>query len=302
MKESYTLKHLFFFCFFLIFSGVLSAQYVSNVTYDYSCPCKVTVTYDIDPDLADLAVAGDVALYYSSDTTQGWTLATTFTGKTAGHHSDDFWDCHAAGVKYGLFYHKLEFVCPCRVRNAASVVINGVEWANRNVGTPGNFAANPTSAGRFYQWNIRVGWSNTDPRTSSPAGRAWISYLTYDYTSTSWTSANDPSPSGFRVPNAAQVNTLLDADAVTMKWVTLNGVNGYCYTDKLNNNSIFLPAAGWRNGIPGTGVEGELMGVGLSGNYWTRTQSSGGEASYWNDSRFLKSWYKTGGYSVRPVK
>ena len=43
------------------------------------------------------------------------------------------------------------------------VIINGVKWATCNVDAPGTFAAAPESAGMFYQWNRKIGWSATDP-------------------------------------------------------------------------------------------------------------------------------------------
>jgi hypothetical protein len=49
----------------------------------------------------------------------------------------------------------------------------------------------------------------------------------------------------------------------TKTWTTQNGVNGYKVTGP-NGNSIFLPAAGSRNGTT-------LSNVGASGNYWSST-------------------------------
>jgi len=105
MKNFYPLKHLFFLCFLLIFSGVLSAQTINNVKYEYSCPCRVTVTYD-------LAKNGDVVLYYSTDNLN-WLSADTFPAKTAGTHIVDIWDCEADSVLYGVFYYKLERLPTC---------------------------------------------------------------------------------------------------------------------------------------------------------------------------------------------
>ena len=96
------MKNIFFPFFFLVYS-TLSAQTISNITLDYSCPCKVTATYDLD-----VMCENDVQLYYSPDTiAYGWLLAETFFDKTAGTHTD-IWDCEAAGVVYGQFFFKME--------------------------------------------------------------------------------------------------------------------------------------------------------------------------------------------------
>ena len=104
MKKNYNLLLL---CFFLIFSCVLSAQHISNVQLEYSCPCRVTVNFTFTGDDAD------VVLYYSPTPDPGatWMPAVTFpaTGGTNTH----IWDCEDDGVLYGLFYFKLEPILVC---------------------------------------------------------------------------------------------------------------------------------------------------------------------------------------------
>ena len=286
MKETYNFKHLFLLCFFLIFSGVLSAQTISNVTYEYSCPCRITVTYE-------LAYCGDVVLYYSPDTTVRWMVADTFRGKTPGTYTD-VWNCEADGVNYGLLYFKLKWVNKCP---PDAVQINCVCWATRNVDAPYTFAANPTDAGMLYQWDYSIGWSSTNPMTSFPAGNTWGGT---NSSSISWTSGTDPSPVGFRVPDTTQMNKLLDTSAVTIEWVTLpDGVKGCYFTDKINKNSIFLPAAGYRNYLGGT-----LDNVGLTGYYWSSTPLSANAAYnllFKSDTAYLYNGYKRFGFFIRPV-
>jgi len=142
------------------------------------------------------------------------------------------------------------------------VIINGVKWATRNVDIPGTFAASPERAGKFYQWNRKKAWPTTGAvsgwNSSTPAG-------------TSWTKANDPSPAGWRVPTLDEIKTLLDKEKVSNEWVTVNGVDGRRFTDKVTGNSIFLPSAGVRH-INGMSLKGPL-GFYLSN---TRSGSSGG--------------------------
>ena len=255
MKKIYTFKHLFFLCFLFIFSGVLSAQGVSNVQYEYSCPCKVKVTYD-------LAKAGDVALSYSIDNIN-WLPADTFYSKTAGTQLVDVWDCEADNKVYGLFYFKLERVMsPCEQKGGE--MINGVCWATRNVDAPGTFAVNPEDAGMFYQWNRNIGWSNTDPLVNSNGGTTWDPS---DPPGVEWQTANDPSPTGFRVPNRTEINALCNTTYVNYAWTTENGVIGERFTDKSSGNSIFIPGAGFR------GNNGDLTNPNADGRCWTTTQN-----------------------------
>ena len=78
-------------------------------------------------------------------------------------------------------------------------------------------------------------------------------------------------------------------------WTTKNGVNGRLFTGS-NGNSIFLPAAGIRNGS-------ELVNAGRDGYYWSSTRFDSDYAwdldIYFDESLDLYSRYF--GQSVRPV-
>jgi len=181
------------------------------------------------------------------------------------------------------------------------VVINGVKWATRNVATSGTFATNSYDVGMFYQWNSKVGW----PSTGTVTG--WNSNWTGGYTNPSstdtWTSTNDPSPTGYRVPTYAEIQTLLDTTKVTHTWTTQNSVNGEKFTDKTTGNSIFLPASGYRLCYDGT-----LHNMGSYGYYWSSSAYGSGYAyglpyllyfasffAYWDENS------RSTGFSVRPV-
>lgn len=119
----------------------------------------------------------------------------------------------------------------------AGVVINGVTWATRNVDAFGTFADTPESPGMSYQWNRKTAWALTDIITDN----------TYP-TGVTWEKANDPSPSGWRVPTKEELYKLLDTKKVTNMWTTQNGVKGQKFTDRATGNSLFLPTpgtAGW---------------------------------------------------------
>lgn len=195
-------------------------------------------------------------------------------------------------------------VCCCVIIRSGSnigtgtgVIINGVKWATCNVAAPGTFASSPEDAGMFYQWNSKKAW----PATGSVTG--WNSSWTGGYISPSstdmWTSANDPSPAGYRVPTLAEIQTLLDTTKVTHRWTSQNSVSGETFTDKTTGNSIFLPASGSRFGSDGT-----LGLVGSDGLYSSSTAYnshdayrlfffSSGSGCLYNDRAL--------GYTVRPV-
>ena len=119
------------------------------------------------------------------------------------------------------------------------VIINGVKWATRNVDKPGSFADKPEDVGSFYQWNTKTAWAATGDITDwerKPCSTQKI-----------WEEANDPSPKGWRVPTYAEVKKLLNTKKVSNEWTTENGVNGIKFTDKATGNTLFLPAAGFRD-------------------------------------------------------
>ena len=92
----------------------------------------------------------------------------------------------------------------------------------------------------------------------------------------------------------------------TWQRTTLNGVNG-CWVTGPNGNSIFVPAAGYRDGT-------ELRRRGGGGGYWSASSWFGHcycacvlvfrvDGSYW-DPYWGPAWggnYRSEGRSVRPV-
>jgi len=272
---------------FLLFSFLLFsllpptfAQTITNAKFEYSCPCRVTVTYDLSA-----IGAADVVLYYNNTDTVGyssygvtdnWLPADTFRRATETNLTNivDIWNCEAAGKVYGLFYFKLQPVsAPCRGDFASKpyVTINDVDWATRNVDAPGFFAVNPTDAGMFYQWDRRIGWSSTDPMVSSPTGNPWN---TASSSNPTWQSGTDPSPPGYRVPTPEQIDLLLEVDR---EWMTIDSVSGYCFIDRTNDNSIFLPAASYRYFTDGAL---NAANFGVYGYYWSRTEYNATNAWY----------------------
>jgi len=131
------------------------------------------------------------------------------------------------------------------------VLINGVKWATRNVGTPGTFVQNPEDYGEYYMYGSKDLLS-------------WEDYYNSGYAKVNTWSPNDPSPDGYRVPSWDELASLLNTTYVTAQWTIQNGVYGGKFTDKSSGESIFLPAAGWRN-LP----DGSLENVGVQCYYWS---------------------------------
>ena len=162
-----------------------------------------------------------------------------------------------------------------------SALINGVEWATRNVDAAGTFAAAPEEYGMFYKWNDRTAWPSTGN----------VSWNSTSYPAAGWAEINDPCPEGWQVPTKAEQAVLLDTEKVTRVWTTRNGVNGARFTDKTSGASVFLPGAGYRYHS-----DGKIEGQGNNGLYWSATfdadiyawhmifNSSGGGGQYGNNS------------------
>ncbi len=187
---------------------------------------------------------------------------------------------------------------------------SGLLWATCNLG-----ATSPEQYGDYYVWGetspkivyTRETYSYGD-RTGESEDYTYTLYK-YNTSSTYGTVDNlttlQPSDdaatqqlgTSARIPTKAQWQELLDNTNV--EWITLNGVAGRKFT-ATNGNSLFLPAAGWRN-------DTELDETGTNGYYWSASLvdssptyawyayfNSGGETVSFN-SRFL-------GQSVRAVR
>ena len=170
------------------------------------------------------------------------------------------------------------------------VMINGVKWATRNVDNPGTFTANPEDAGMFYQWNRKVAYAATGSASnwdkSNPTGNAWEK-------------ANDPCSAGWRVPTRNEIQTL-NSENVSHEWTSVDGINGRRFIDKASGNSIFLPAAGYRDFEYG----GALDEVGLVGGYWSSTRFDGDTAeglAFDSDRADWEDFYRKYGLNVRCV-
>jgi len=169
------------------------------------------------------------------------------------------------------------------------VEINGVIWATRNVNTPNTFVNKPADFGMFYQWNRKKAWATTigwipDWDTTMPGSFVWEQ-------------ANDPSPEGWRIPTIEEIRTLLDTENVSEEWTNESGIKGNKFTDKITQNSIFLPDAGFIN------AEGIAYYIGTQGYYWSSSYVDSNRAYYFYSSGPATNVNsRLWGYSIRCVK
>ena len=185
---------------------------------------------------------------------------------------------------------------------------SGLKWASYNIG-----ATRPEEYGDYYAWG----------ETAPKADYSWATYkhakgvsdkLTKYCTNTSYgyNGFTDDKTTLEPKDDAAHVNWggawRMPTDAewtelrtqCTWTWTTQNGVNGYLVASKTNNNSIFLPAAGYRD--YGT----DLNYAGSHGGYWSSLLHGGypdGARSIYFDSGYVGSYNDNRycGQSVRPV-
>ena len=163
---------------------------------------------------------------------------------------------------------------------------SGLKWATCNVG-----ASNPGDYGNCYAWGETTTKSSYDENNCSTYNQN-----IGDIAGTIRDAARQNWGGRWRMPRWRDFQELLDN--CTWTWTTQDGHDGYRITGP-NGNSIFLPAAGHRNGS-------SSYYVGSSGYYWSSSPyesstqyayglgfNSGGRYRNWNN--------RSRGFSVRPV-
>lgn len=183
-----------------------------------------------------------------------------------------------------------------------------VKWATCNVG-----ANNPEDYGDYFAWG----------ETTTKSTYSWSTYKYCNGSSSTLTKYCNNSSYGnngftdnktqlelsddaaranwggsWRMPTDAEWTEL--CMQCTWTWTTLNDVYGRKVTSKSNGNSIFLPAAGYRN-------DSSLTDAGIFGYYWSSSLNTVNPYSAWGEyfssgsvNSNLNS-YRSYGLSVRPV-
>ena len=180
---------------------------------------------------------------------------------------------------------------------------SGTLWATCNVG-----ASSPEEYGEYFAWG------ETEPKSTY----SWATYKWCNGSSTTMTKYCKSSSYGtvdnrtellpeddaayvnwgssWRMPTKTQYDELkLEC---TWTWSTRNGVNGRLVTGP-NGNSLFLPAAGYRDGT-------SIVSVSTYGYYWLSTlysSSSSGTCQYFNSSgKYWSGRNRYYGLMVRAVR
>ena len=173
-----------------------------------------------------------------------------------------------------------------------------VKWATYNVG-----ASSPEDYGHYFAWgetSIKSEYLDSNCPTdglsiSQLQSQGYIDSegkLTpqYDAATANW-------GGDWRMPTYSEQVELLNN--CTWTWITQNGVDG-CNVKGPNGNSIFLPAAGYRDGS-------SLDYAGSYGGYWSSTPNDNGydDNSYGldfgSDFQDMFGYLRNNGHSVRPV-
>ena len=178
-----------------------------------------------------------------------------------------------------------------------------VKWASCNVGADSPedygdyFAWGDTEEKDYYSWSTYK-WCNGSSDTLTKYCTS-SSYGTVDGKNIldpedDAATANWGSP--WRMPTRTEIEELIDDCA--WSWTTQNGVNGYKVTGS-NGNSIFLPAAGNRDGteVYASGSFGCYWSGMLYKNYDEYVYTLNFTGSYWIWLYSLRS----AGHTVRPV-
>lgn len=182
-----------------------------------------------------------------------------------------------------------------------------VKWATCNVGATkpedygDYFAWGETQPKSTYNWSTYK-WCNGSPSTLTKYCTK-SDYGTFDGKST-LELADDAARANWggswRMPTEVELEDL--RANCKWEWTTQNGVKGYKVTSKkkgYTKNSIFLPAAGYRD-------DSSLDDVGSSGNYWSSSLGTNYPNAvhclYFNSSNvYWSSSNRDEGQSVRPV-
>jgi len=294
------------FAFYLLPTAAFAQATVTGVLY--SCPEKVTVTYNLNSDCPV-----NLTLQYSHDCV-AWTEAIEVEGDledqtgTGTETKTIIWnnaDEGDDGVIFGKFYFKVTYPGSDDLQEPVEhdyVQIGPLKWATTNLAEPYTFAASPTDTGWYYQWSINVGWRpypNT-PLLNSDGGSTWITTINNNMPQ-GWV-CDQPCPAGWRLPTRAENVTLANyVVPVSSGLDRLNGINGRFFdSGDPCQPLLFLPAAGGRDFSGGS-----LGSVGTYGFYWSSTQSSTTSAYYLSfvSTSVLPSNNdgKTYGFSVRCV-
>lgn len=174
---------------------------------------------------------------------------------------------------------------------------SGLLWSNMNIG-----ATTPEGYGNYYAWG-ETDTKDTYTWDTYKYGNSTTNITKYNSTDglTTLESTDDAAAVNWggtwRMPTTEEYTEL--RENCTWTWTTKNGVNGY-EVKGTNGNSIFLPAAGYRNNE-------DLSEVGFFGYCWSGLLYSAVPQSsfcfiFSQNNIFNRAQDRFFGYPIRPVK
>ena len=175
---------------------------------------------------------------------------------------------------------------------------SGLLWCEHNVG-----AASPYDDGLYFSWGNVTGHTGTDgydfgTSNDGPYAGTPGAALTGDIPAgNDYDAARHNMGTPWRMPTQPEFQELADnCDSV---WTDEDGVAGRRFTSRINGNSIFFPASGYRYGT-------SLYGRGTNGYYWSSTlySSAYGYYLYFNSGGVYpaNNGNRCYGFSVRAVQ
>ncbi len=163
-----------------------------------------------------------------------------------------------------------------------------VKWATKNVG-----ASSPSDYGDYFAWGETSKKDEYDISNS----KTWDKSLgdisgnvQYDAARANWGGT-------WRLPTKNECQELVDR--CTWSWTSQGGHDGYRVTSKTNGNSIFLPAAGFRDGM--SHDYGGEFGYSWSSTPHESSTQSAYSLSFDSSNPNVDWGYRFYGRSVRPV-
>ena len=235
-----------------------------------------------------------------------------------------------------------DYVDEYGVNHGKGIAIGSTVWAPVNCGYKAATidGANPDKGfpyGKLYQWGRKYGQgysadSDSEPKIYSgtvsyqngqdksmgeyffmcesdwiktPDGSMWNSGTEDAPLKT----ANDPCPSGWRVPTYSELNVLITDHS---DWTTNDGQIGYYYSGVLTTTvydthplgedkpQVFLPAAGYRNGKSGNATNRDF-----SAYYWSSCPSNNNTSHLLYFDQYnveMRNYSRGDGYTVRCVQ